>query len=106
MYNENDTLDLLDAIECVEKSFEFSKDENERLETAVKALNKLNSDEVDAISGVLLLLSKFETKVEKSISTLWPSLTNELLPIAKARAGIGVRAEDNGSKWPSLSLIE
>jgi len=105
----NDVIDLLDTIEQIEKSFELSKDENERIETAVAALNKLSSEEVDAISGVLLLLSKVvisKPEVKKSVDGLWPSLSTSegLLSVSKARAGINVEDTDSdGSKWPSLS---
>jgi hypothetical protein len=115
----DDALDLLDAIEQIENSFELSKDENKRIETCIKALNKLDSNEVGAISGVLLLLSELTIKsipeekekpdVEKSVSPMWPSFCGDdgFLVINKAKTDIDIeRAKSNGSKWPSFACVE
>ena len=94
------TIDLLDTIEKFEKSFELTNEENTAVETAIAALNKLDSDEQDAIAKVILLLGQIELTepaVKKSDdNALWPSFKQRH---KVEKAGIEV---DEDTFWPSI----
>jgi hypothetical protein len=105
---ETEVTSLLDAIEYIEKNFELTGDETENLDNAIKALSKMDSEEVEAVSNMVLLLSKMfaaKPEVRKAADIKWPSLTNDLLIVTKARAGIDVEdAAPNDTQWPSLTV--
>jgi len=111
MFNDNDTLNLLDTLEAVEAKYVLSETEQTNITKAIQTLSVIPSEDVEALSSVILLLSTLieaepKEKVAKSFTSLWPTLTGEMLPITKAGAGVNVHAEADGTrKWPSLAPV-
>jgi len=107
---EGDCLDLLAILENIDEHYTLSDAEEVHIEKVLKTLAVLEAEDVESLSNVILLLSKLiatepeSTPVSKQITDNWPSLSS-LLSISKAAAGVGVVAEDNDSKWPSLSCV-
>jgi uncharacterized membrane protein YgaE (UPF0421/DUF939 family) len=93
-------LDLLDIIEQVEKNYTLSDEENDYIEKAIKTLSILESEDVDALSNVILLLSELiggseqSKEVQKMSSDIWPSITE--------RPRMKKIDTDDKTKWPSL----
>ena len=77
-----DVIDLLNTLEAVEENYTVSAEESEHIEKALKVLNVLESEDVESLSNVILLLSKLiatedtSAPVSKSVSRIWPSFVS------------------------------
>lgn len=106
---EDSLNEILDLIEVIQKSVDLSDEEQDVIESALKALNKIDSEDLPDVAKAIKLLARVlgygyraDQKVKKSIDSLWPSFDVALeerlaqIPIAKS--------SDPTDKWPSLVL--
>lgn len=83
-------LDLCNILDGIDEFYTLSAEENAHIEKALKTLSVLESDDVDALSNVVLLLSQLianepdETPVAKQqADKLWPSVSAGI-PVSKS----------------------
>jgi len=95
-------IDLLNTLEAIDENYTLSAQEDEHIEKALKTLNTLESEDVEALSNVILLLSKLidsdqqDTAVSKASNALWPSFSASSRRVQKTEV-------NSDSIWPSLA---
>lgn len=99
---EGSCIDLLNTLEAVEDNYSLSEEENVHIEKALKVLNTIESEDVEALSNVILLLSKLidsdqqDTAVSKASNALWPSFSASSRRVQKNEV-------TDETIWPSLT---
>lgn len=92
-------IDLLDTIEAIEENYTLSAEESGYIEKTLRTLNVLDSEDVEALSNVILLLSKLveseDVQVSKACDLKWPSFRPQHSTVQKTEAS-------DDALWPSL----
>ena len=99
--NEGSCIDLLDILEAIEENYSISADESAHIEKALKVLNVLDTEDIESLSNVILLLSKLvepDTEVVSKSDKLWPSF-------AQRSTVQKTEPDDKDALWPSLECV-